>query len=78
MTYSIRYRPGTELARRFPQPEVVQVANTFPTAGDAEDIRRRCVNASDMEVYDVNPAPEPPSLLDALSELSTPSKEASC
>ncbi len=50
-TYYIRYRPGTELARRFPQPTGTKVKAPFATREDAEAIRVRCANAADMEVF---------------------------
>ena len=54
MSYYIRYRPGTELARRFPQPEGTKVKAPFSTREDAERIRARCANAADMEVYETS------------------------
>lgn len=47
--YAIRYRPGTDLGRRFPGPSHL----TLPTREAAEEIWRRCPNANDMEVIEV-------------------------
>lgn len=47
--FAIRYRPDTDLGRRF-----TAHGGTFPTRADAEAILRICVNAEAMEVIEVD------------------------
>lgn len=47
--WAIRYRPGTDLARRFPGTP----RGRFPTQEVAERIRAACANAEHMEVINV-------------------------
>lgn len=47
--YAVRYRPDSDLARRFPGLP----AGRFKTAEEAENIRQCCPNAEHMEVVDV-------------------------
>jgi hypothetical protein len=49
MTYALRYRPDTDLGRRYPEP----TSATFPTREAAEAMRQACVNAASMEVVEV-------------------------
>ena len=54
MSFGIRYRPGTDLARRFGD----RPAGCHETRAAAEGLLRYCVNAADMEVVEL-PDPEP-------------------
>jgi len=48
MPYAIRYKPGTDLARRFPNP-----SHPFKTRETAEAVRHYCINAEHMETVEV-------------------------
>ena len=52
MTFHIRYRPGTDLARRFPTIRY-PAASGYATRERAEEIRAACPNAEHMEVVEV-------------------------
>lgn len=47
--YAIRYRPGTDLARRFPESTAA-----YDDRGFLEAIVQACVNEGDMEVIQVD------------------------
>jgi hypothetical protein len=47
--YAIRYTPGTDLARRYPELPRAR----YKSREDAERVRGHCVNAEHMEVVDV-------------------------
>lgn len=49
MCYTIRYRPDTDLGRRFPHP----AGTTFPDRETAEAIRVACPNTDSMEIVEV-------------------------
>jgi len=53
MTYAVRYRPGTDLARRFPTTRCPWRGPGIPTREAAEEVRAACPNAESMEVYEV-------------------------
>lgn len=46
--YAIRYREGTDLARRFPEPTAA-----YDDRGFLEAIRDACANAEHMEIVEV-------------------------
>jgi len=48
MRYAIRYRPGTALARRFPDP-----TQAYDDLGFLEAVIAACVNAESMEIIEV-------------------------
>lgn len=50
--YGIRYRPGTDLARRFPHPHIF--APPVTDRAQADNIRSLCANAEHMEVVAVD------------------------
>lgn len=54
MTYQIRYRPDTDLGRRFPHMAYPWRGEGYPTREAAEDIMRACANAASMEVVEVD------------------------
>lgn len=47
--YALRYRPDTDLGRRF----TATSAHRFATFQDAEDMRLQCTNADAMETVPV-------------------------
>lgn len=53
--FTIRYRPGTDLGRRFPATKYPWRSEGFATRDAAEEIRRACPNAEHMEVVEVVP-----------------------
>ena len=48
MSVTIRYRPGTALARRFPG-----TSQPLATRAEAEALLRQCANGGDMEIEEV-------------------------
>lgn len=48
MSWRIRYKPGTDLARRFPEPTRM----SWPTSSAADRARLNCANAEKMEVFE--------------------------
>lgn len=48
MRYAIRYKPGTDLARRWPNP-----SHSFRTREAADAVRHYCANAEHMETVEV-------------------------
>ena len=51
--YLIRYRPGTDLARRFPTTRYPARA-TFASREEAEAVRAACPNGEAMDVVELN------------------------
>lgn len=49
MRYALRYRPDSDLGRRF-----TASAGAFATRQEADDLRCRCANADAMEVVAVD------------------------
>lgn len=49
MRYALRYRPDTDLGRRF-----TATGGNYDTHQEADDLRRRCANGDYMEVVEVD------------------------
>lgn len=54
MTFYIRYRPETDLGRRFPTIKYPWRGGGFPTRERAEETLQACANAASMEIVEAD------------------------